>query len=143
MPPETTRPPFRTAASAGGHERADRSEQDCRVERRRRLLVRPARPFGAKRPGERLSARIARPGEGEHPPTLPAADLGDDVRRGAEAIDADRLSVPGHLERAPADEARAQQRRGRDRIEILGERKDKRRVGDRMGGVAAVARVSR
>ena len=96
-------------------------------------------------PSDRANAwafRVARPGEGEHPPSLPAADLGDDVRRGAEAIDADRLPVPGHLERAPADKAGAQQRRGRDRIEIPGERKDKRRVGDRMGGVAAVACVT-
>ncbi len=47
--------------------------------------------------------------------------------------------VPGHLQRPPADEAGAEQGRGGDRIEVVGKREGERRLGDRMGGVAAVA----
>ena len=125
-----------------GNERADGREQDRGVERLGRRLVRSAGPFGAHRAGERLAGRIAGPGEGEHPPSLPSADLGDDVRGRAEAVEADRPPVPGHFERPPADQAGAKQRRGRDRIEVLGEREGEGRVGDRMGGEAAVAGVA-
>ena len=73
---------------------------------------------------------------------LPATDLGDDMPCGAEAIDADRPPVPGELQRAPADQASAKQRRGLDRVEVLGQRKDKIRLGDRMGGVTAVPGIA-
>ena len=123
-------------------QRADRREQNGRVERLGRLDRRAARPFGAHRARERLTGSVAGPGESEYAPSLPAADLGDDMRRGAEAIDADRRPVPGHFERAPADQAGAQQRRGRNRIKVFGQRKDERRLGDRMRCVAAVAGIA-
>ena len=142
MPPQTTRPPLRNAASAAGTSVAHRREQDRGVERLRRRVVRPARPVDADRARERLTGMVARPGEGEHAPPLPATDLGDDVPSGAEAINADRPPVSGELERAPADQARAEQRRRRDRVEVLGKRKDEVRVGDRMGREPAVPGVA-
>ena len=51
---------------------------------------RRARPFGAHREGERLTGGVTRPGESEHAPPLPAADLSDDVPGGAAAAYADR-----------------------------------------------------
>ena len=42
---------------------------------------------------------------------LRARDLGQDVRGGAEAVQADPLRVAGHPQRAVSDQPRAQQRR--------------------------------
>ena len=135
-------PALADSGERGGNQRADRREQNGGVERRGGLVVRSARPFGPHRAGERLTGGVAGPGECEYAPPLPAANLGDDVGRGAEAIDADIPPVPGHFERAPADQAGAQQGRGRDRVKVVGEREHERRLGDRMGGVAAVAGVA-
>ena len=118
------------------------SEQDGGVEGLGRRVVRAAGPVDADRARERLTGMVARPGEGEYAPPLPATDLGDDVPCGAEAIDADRLPVSGELERAPADQAGAEQRRRRDWVEIVGKRKDEIGLRDRMGRVAAVAGVA-
>ncbi len=62
--------------------------------------------------------------------------------RRAEAEDADRLRLSGGLQRAPADEPGAEERRGRDRIEPVLERKRESGVGDRVGREAAVAGVA-
>src|SRR5208337_5415570 len=105
-------------------------------------LVRAAGPFGAHRAGEGLSGRIARPSEAEDASPLPSADLGDDVRRRAETVDADRLSVAGGLQRPPADQPGAERGRLSDRIGPLVEREGEGRVGDRMGREAAVAGVA-
>src|SRR3984957_9270499 len=85
---------------------------------------------------------VAGPGEGEHASPLPATHLRDDVPSGAEAVNADRPPVPGELERTPADQAGAEQRRRRDRVEVVGQRKNKIRLRNRMRGVATVARVA-
>ena len=85
---------------------------------------------------------VAGPGEGEHAPPLPATDLGDDMPCSAEAINADRPPVASELERAPANQAGAEQRRRCDRIKIVGKRKDKIGFGDGVGGVASVAGVA-
>ena len=53
MPPQTTRPPLRTAASAGGNERADRREEDRRVERPGGLS---SEPPAQSAPSERANA---------------------------------------------------------------------------------------
>ena len=52
------------------------------------------------------------------------------------------LRRPRHLQRAPADEPGAEQRRERRGIAALGQRETVGSVGDRMGGVAAVARIA-
>src|SRR5206468_9317864 len=100
--------------------------------------VRAARPFGAQLTGKRLCALVARPGEGEHAPALVDGDLADDVRRRAEAVDPEPSRVAGHPERAEADQARAQQRRGLEVREAVGQREAEARLGDGGFGVAAV-----
>ena len=139
MPPQTTRPPLRNAASAAGTSAPTGANRMAASSGSGGFS---SEPPAHSAPIERAKAwPAASPGrrEGEHPPSLPAADLGDDVPRGAEAIDADCPPVSGQLERAPADEARAKQRRRLDRIDVLGQREDEVGVRDRMGGVAAVA----
>jgi hypothetical protein len=85
---------------------------------------------------------VAGPGEGEQAPSLPATDLGYDMPCSAEAIDADRPPVASKLERAPANQAGAEQGRRCDRVKIVGKRKDKIRLRDRVRGVAPVTRVA-
>ena len=87
---------------------------------------------GRKWPGEVLRSPRRGLGEGEDAFPLPAADLRDDMRRCAEAIEADALSLARGLERAPADEPRAEQRGGGDRVGVLAQRKGVGRVDERM-----------
>ena len=55
-------------------------------------LVGVAGPHRAELAGELLRRGVARPREGEDPPALVARHLGHDVRRGAEAVDAEPLA---------------------------------------------------
>src|SRR6266849_6688063 len=80
--------------------------------------------------------------EGIDRPALPARDLGDDVPGCAEAIDAEPLRAARHHQRPPADQAGAQQRRDRNIVAVLAERKSIARVGDGVRGEAAVPGVS-
>src|SRR4029079_8805499 len=64
--------------------------------------------------------------------------LADDVRGGAEAVQPDALGVAAHPQRAVADQARAEERRGLEVAVALGQREAVARVGDGAGGVAAV-----
>ena len=66
-------------------------------------------------------------------------DLADDVGAGAEAVEPEALRVAGHPQRAVADEPGAQQRRGLEVAEALGQREGVARVGHRARRVAAVA----
>src|SRR3954454_20860306 len=50
---------------------------------------RDAGPLGADLARERLRRRVVRAREGEHAPALVAGYLGDDVRGGAEAVEAE------------------------------------------------------
>ena len=61
---------------------------------------------------------------------------------GAEAIDAEMLSLARHHQRAPADQAGAQQRRNGDVVARLAERKAIAGVRDKVGGKPSVARVA-
>ena len=114
MPAQTTSPPLRTARSAAGTSVADGREDDRGVERLGRRSSEP--PAQSRRARGAKSCACASPGagEGEDPPALPAGDLRDDVRRGAEAVEAEPLGVAGQPQRAVADQAGAEQRRGRD-----------------------------
>lgn len=69
-------------------------------------------------------------------------NLSNDMGGGAEAVDADRFRRTRHLQRAPADEARAEQWRERRRIASLRQRKAVGRIRDRMRRIAAIARVA-
>src|ERR1017187_10360248 len=131
MPPQTTRPPLRTAFSAAGtsaptgakimaassRSRGARSQPPPPpppgrknrggVEPFRRRLFRAARPHRAERACEVLCGGVALAREGEHAPALPDRDLRQDMGGGAEAVEAERLAFAGHAIAAPADQAGA------------------------------------
>ena len=98
----------RTALADGAqrhrHELARRSEDDRGVELLGRLGGGVARPDGSEPKGESLRCVVTRAREREDAAPLAARDLRDDVRRGAEAVEADPLGVAGAQERAIADE---------------------------------------
>ena len=98
-------------AEGCGDELAGGGEEDRGVELFRRPLVGATRPLRAELTGERLAAGVAGLREGEDPPTLVARDLGDDVRRGAEAVQPESLGVSREPQRAVADQAGAEERR--------------------------------
>ena len=70
-----------------------RSSTSSRVEFFRRRAV--ARPLRAERAGEGLRLLVALARHGEDAPTLRQRHLGDDVRGGAEAVQAEPLRVAG------------------------------------------------
>ena len=74
---------------------------------------------------------------------LPHRDLREDVGGGAEAVDTERRALPRHPVAAPADQPGAQQRRRCGVVEPLGQREAIARIGDGVGGVATVSRVTR
>ena len=69
-------------------------------------------------------------------------DLGDDVRRGAEAVQPEPLGVARHPQRAVADQAGAEERRGLEILVTLGDGEAEPLVRDDALGVAAVQVVS-
>ena len=74
-------------------------------------------------------------------PSLVLRDLGDDVRGGAEAVQSEPLGVARHPQRAVADQARAEQRRGLEILVALGNGEAEPLVRDDALGVAAVQLV--
>ena len=126
----------------GRHQRADRREDDGRIERLRRRLLRAARPHRAERAREILRRGVALARESEHAPALPDRDLRQDMGGGAEAVETERLALARHAIAAPADQAGAQPGRDLGVVARLAERKAKPRIGDRMGRIAAVARIA-
>ena len=105
-------------------------------------LVRRAGPYRAQSAGKILRRGVAGSREGIDRAALPARDLGDDVPGRAEAIDAEPLGVARHHQRAPADQAGAQQRRDRNIVAVFAEREGIARIGNGVGGEAAVAGIS-
>src|SRR5205823_5898224 len=125
------------------HEVADGSEDKRGVERFGGCFVRGSRPRCAKLARERLPCRVAAAGEGEDAAALVTGDLRDDVRGGAESVDAEVVGVAGEFEGAVPDEAGAEQRRGGGVVVGVGERIAGALVGDGELGVAAVDVVAR
>ena len=80
-------------AERGRDELADGREDDDGVELLGRARERVAGPDGAERARERLGLVVARARPGEDAAALRDRDLADDVRRGAEAVQAERLGV--------------------------------------------------
>src|SRR6185437_1155532 len=124
------------------HERADRGEDDRRIEWYRRQFLGGAGPGGAEPARHLLARRVAGAGEGEDLATLPAQHLGQNVRRGTEAVEADAAAIARPAQRAQADEAGAHERRGSHRIVETIERKCKGCVRQHMAGVTAVAGIA-
>ena len=143
MPAHTTTPAAPHRAQRRGHELADGGEDDRRVELLGRGPQRVARPLAAELQREGLRGVVVGAREGEDAPALVQRDLADDVRAGAEAVEPEALRVAGHAQRAVADEPRAQQRRGLEVAEALGQREGVARVGHGARRVAAVAVAGR
>ena len=93
----------------------------------RQLLGRTG-PAGAELAREPLRRRIARAREGVHLLVVIDGELGDDVRGGAEAVDAEPAHIADELPRAVSDEPGTHQR-SRLRVGVL------RGNGERVGGV--------
>ena len=107
------------------------------------MAVRIAGPHGAQRQSETLGFGIPTPGERVHLAALVARDLGHDVGRGAEAVDAEPSRIARHAQRAVPDEPGAQERRGLDVGNAGREGEAKARIGQGVLGVAAVLPVAR
>src|SRR5205823_10061446 len=88
-----------------------RSKDDRRVELFGRRLVRAPRPLHAERTREGLALLVPGTREREEAPPFVPSDLRDDVSRGAEAVEAERLRVAGKAKRAIADQPGAKERR--------------------------------
>src|SRR5262249_53472935 len=117
-------------------------EDDRGVQRFRRRLVGAARPDDTEFAGETLRRRIAGAGEGIDVAALPARHLGNDVRRRAEAVEAETPPLPRPAQRAVADQAGAEQR---CRLDIAVTRLDgetEALVGDGVLTVAAIDLVA-
>ena len=101
----------------------------------------PAQPAPSLR-AKSCAGDIARPREGENVAALPAGDLRDDVRGGAEAVEAELSPLArdraANASRSVRRTAAARSRR----IAVRRQRKDETRVGDDMRRVAAVAGVA-
>jgi len=104
MPPHTTVPPFLGRGERGRHERADRGENQRRIERFGRHLVGTAGPHRAERAREILCCFIAGSCEGEDLPPLIARHLRHNLCGGAEAVDADALALTCKTQCAVSDE---------------------------------------
>src|SRR5205823_7402429 len=87
-----------------GHERADWSEEERGVERFRRRVLGRSGPDCAELARESLALVVPSPRESEDAAPLVARDLRDDVRGGAEAVDAQVVRVAGEFEGAVTDE---------------------------------------
>src|SRR5215210_8604216 len=135
-------PSLRDGPQRDRHQRPDGSEDDRRVELLRRGLTRASGPGGAQLAREALALLVTIPGEREDLPALMNGHLDDYVGGVAEAVEAEAFGVADHGQRAVADQARAQQRRGLKVRILLGDREAEAVVGDGVPGVAAVYLVA-
>src|SRR5262249_17875050 len=79
--------------------------------------------------------------EGVDAPALPCRHLGQDVGGGAKAVEAERASLTGHAVAAPADQPGTQERRLGGGVAVR-QREAVARIGDRVAGIAAIARIA-
>src|SRR5438034_7287125 len=77
-------------------------------------------------------------GESENFPPFKNCDLRDDVGGGTESVKTEPSRIATFPQRAKPDQARTQQRRGRDILELIGKRKTKTRIGHGKFRIAAV-----
>ena len=114
MPPHTTVPPFATALSAAGTSAPTGAKMSAASSSSGGGPSESPAHSAPSSSANALRLLVARAREGEHAPPLVERHLGDDVRRGAEAVDAEPLGVAGQPQRAVADQAGAQERRRLD-----------------------------
>ncbi len=117
-----------------------RREQQGRVQRHGGGLVRVAHPGRTQLPGQCLGGRVARAGEGVDLAALVACDLGDEVCRGAEAVQTDAVGLRArHGVGAPADQPGTQQRSSLGIAVALRNREDMACIGQHLIGITAIA----
>ena len=107
-----------------------------------RLLEGRPGPFRAERARELLALVVAGSREREHAPALGERDLADDVRRRAEPVQTESFRIARKSQRAEADQAGTEQRRGLQIRISVREREAEAFVGHRRLCVAAVGRVA-
>src|SRR5215472_2999645 len=121
MPAQTTTPAGATARSAAG----------------------TSGPVGAEFERKALGIGVAGPGEGKNPLPAVAGCLSDDVRRRAEAVEAEPLRISCHDQGSVSDQTGAQQWCSLQIRILLGQRKAEALIGRRVLGVAAVHLIAR
>src|ERR1700738_4734039 len=136
-------PAWTYAGERGGNERADGRKHNGGIEPLARPLVRAAGPHRAEFAREALAGCIPRAREREHAPALPPGQLGEQMRRGAEAIEAEVARLARDTVGAIADEPRAQQRRQFGGRRLARQRQTVARIGEHLLRVAPVAAVPR
>ena len=138
MPAQTTTPPGAVARSAAGTSAPAGAKMIAASSGSGPgAIASPA--HSAPRPSaSSCAASSCGAGEREHPPALVRGDLADDVRRGAEAVEAEALAVAGQPQRAVPDQPAAQQRRHLEVAHAVGQIEAVALVGHRVLGVAAV-----
>ncbi len=109
MPPHTTTPPGATARSASGTSVPSGAKMTAASSGSGGGSSEPPAHAAPSLQREGLGGQVAGAGEGEHAPALPAGDLGEDVRSGAEPVKAEGARVPAEAQGAKADQPGAQQ----------------------------------
>src|SRR6185295_18979814 len=122
--------------------RADGSEQNGGVERLRRRRGAGTGPLSPELAGEALALIVALPSEGENPPALVPGDLGDQVSRRAEAVEAEARRVSRGHQRPVTDQPGAEHRGSLGIAVPCRERETVPLVGHGALGVAAVELVA-
>src|SRR5262249_49452602 len=125
----------------GRYERADRREQDRRVELLGRRALRVAGPGGAELERETLRGLVAAAREREQLAASSARELREQMRRCAEPVEAEVAAVARGLVGAIADQARAEQWSSVRVVVAIGNAKAVARIRDYVVRVAAVKRA--
>ena len=95
MPPHTTRPALaRRARSAAGTSAPTGANMIAASSCSGGALLEPPAHTAPSSRANDCVCLVAGAGEGEHAPSLPASDLGEDVRGGAEPVQAEPLGRP-------------------------------------------------
>jgi len=142
MPPQTTRPPLRTAASASGTRAPTGAKM---IAASSASGGRSSEPPAQTAPSERANScpAVSPAGEGVDVAAEVARGLRDEVRRRAEAVEPEPAHVVAcHAQRAPADQAGAQQRRQAHGLQRQRQRNAEGGFGDDVRRIAAVAPVA-
>src|SRR6516225_5403827 len=126
----------------GGDERADRCEQNRRIEILRWTLTGSAGPHGAQVSCKGLALAVAVSGEGEYAPALMSCDLRQEVRGGSEAVEAQVAGFPCLAIGAIADKTGAQQRCQLSGRHIVWQRQAVPRIRQYLLRVATIACVA-
>jgi hypothetical protein len=120
------------------HERADRCENDGGIHFFGWRFIGTAGPDSTKTFRKFLGLGIARASESENFASFKNRDLRDDVGGSAESVKAEAFGITAFAQSAKPDQARTQQWRGRDIVELIGKMKTKASVSDGEFRVTAV-----